>query len=531
MVSDQNSDIFESFTDQLLQDARFIEAYILKLDKPEQFLESVNALFRIFHNHKALTGYLKLKTMHQLFAKGENILQLIRQGFEVKEQIVIDWLLHFSDQIKIWADELELHLDQLSPADPRLYHLIKLQETKPSVPDTLKTLNVLYLDLDTHAKMIQNALGKIFKKVTYYDHDPRLKTLIQETSLDLIIADITFLTPKNLMTILHNRKKRFIPLIAISEPLSNVKMLKLQSKGIDYILYRPISSKQLKKALYSLVNSHFNQKKLIFSNKKIRSFIDTLEPLGETITHIQTICDDEQSSIADLIKVVKNDPVTSGILLNATRSPIYALQDIQTVDQAVTIFGKRTVKALAMGGLQRKIVHHDLSMYDINENTFSQIGHLRMNLMNLWYRYVDKEALKILSTTALLGNIGQLLTAQEIQRVGQEAHFKRLIKEQNIAQAEYEILRTSTPIVSADILSHWKFSYDIIDAITYSQNPLEAVDDIRPLAVANAIVYELVPLNKAKVGTITKKIYALLEAEDLNPLLLEKAVDALTKES
>ena len=263
---------------------------------------------------------------------------------------------------------------------------------------------------------------------------------------------------------------------------------------------------------------------MILSNKKIRSFIDTLDPLGDSIKEIQKICDDPQASVAQLIKVVKSDPICSGIILNATKSPIYALKNISSIDQAVSTFGKRTVKALVLGGLSSRFMPANLSMYHIDEETFLEITHLRMKLMTKWYKKVNPNYLNILSVAALLGNLGQMLISREILNQGKADAFLQSVKDKSAYEAEYEFLRTSTAAVTSDILYFWKMSSRLIDAISYSDDPMQAVEEIQPLSLACHIVFSLVPLTEATILPVSDDMKKLMLKNDLNVSDLLKAI-------
>jgi HD-like signal output (HDOD) protein len=314
---------------------------------------------------------------------------------------------------------------------------------------------------------------------------------------------------------LHSTAK-LIPAVALVSDNNEKKIMKLINQGVHYHIVKPMKSGDLKKVLHSIANSHFSNRKLLITNKKIQKFIENLDPLNETILKIQKICSDDNSSIADLIKVVKNDPITSGLILNATQSPIYALKKIKTIDQAVTVFGKATVQALTLGGLSSQFEPYDLTTYGITETIFSNIAHLRMRLMINWYRKVDRRQLDTLSIAALLGNLGQMLIAKEIKNLGLTEKFLTAIQTKGVHEAEYDFLRTSTAAVTSDILYFWKMPSILIDAISYSDFPEDAVEEVRPLAAACQIVFTLIPLTQASIQPVKQTVTRLVKEAGLN---------------
>jgi len=224
------------------------------------------------------------------------------------------------------------------------------------------------------------------------------------------------------------------------------------------------------------------------------------------------VCDDEDMSIKELIKVVKTDPIISAHILNIANSPLYGNVELKTIDQAVTKFGKRAVKAMSMSGMYNSLGKINLNSYGINEEIFSKVSMLRLSLMLKWYAKISISNLSILSSTALLGNIGQLLISKEIVSLDEVENFQTLCKTFGIKYAEERIVSTTTNIISSQILNYWNLSKDIVDIILYSDNPNEAPDDIKKLCIANHIVYALVDLK----GNVAQEIN-----EDLLPMIAE----------
>ena len=517
-----NSEIFNTFKDQFTDDVEQIEPLIFQLVQPELFLESVNSLFRIFHNHKAITSFLGLDELHKCTKKGETILDIIRKEGQINDESQIDWLLMLSDQLNIWLDELNMGHYDLSKANEKIFEQVKVKEPKVPVSETLKKLHLFYINDSLSALKILPTLEKVFEKVTFLPDNSSLEEDIHEHSPDLIILSESFNNAKTHRA-LHSRGD-MIPTVALIEKDSAKTVMKLINNGILYHIVKPMTGKSLKKVLHSIVKSHFSSRKMILSNKKIRTFIDNLEPLGESIQKIQKICDNPATPVSDLIKAVKSDPISTGIILNATKSPIYGLKKINNIDQAVSTFGKRTVKALILGGLSGRFMPSNLSMYGIDEPRFLEIAHLRMKLMTQWYTKVNPKLLNVLSIAALLGNLGQMLIAREISNQGKGEAFLNACQSTSVHEAEYEFLRTSTAAVTSDILYFWKMSPLLIDTISYSDEPFEAVEEIQPLSLACHIVFSLVPLHEATILPVTPEMKLLLLKNDLEVSDLLKAI-------
>lgn len=96
---------------------------ILALQKPEEYDDRINELFRIFHNLKSASAYLKLETMNRLSAFVEDVLEKARKKEGPASEAFIDWLLRVSDQYDRWYADLSHDHERLSPLDFDIFDL------------------------------------------------------------------------------------------------------------------------------------------------------------------------------------------------------------------------------------------------------------------------------------------------------------------------------------------------------------------------------------------------------------------------
>jgi two-component system chemotaxis sensor kinase CheA len=86
----------------------YMEVMILDLKKPNMFEQSINELFRVFHNIKSASSFLKITQMSKLAAFVEEALEQIRMRHESVNEETINWLLEISDMFAAWKDDLKL---------------------------------------------------------------------------------------------------------------------------------------------------------------------------------------------------------------------------------------------------------------------------------------------------------------------------------------------------------------------------------------------------------------------------------------
>jgi len=516
-----SSEVFNMFKDQFEQQVATLEIMVLKLESVDEYEEVVNELFRLFHSYKATSSYLKLSNLHLLTVKSEAVLGMLLQESGPASYDIVEWLLKVSDQFSIWSDELELGLTTLSDAPENLISEITLTKPETSPAKRMKELTLLYFDTKKErALRILPALEKIIYEVNNVATIEQLKQM--KTDPNIIFTNLG----KDTFKIIKSLKRKFPDsaiIIAIDSVTQDIK-LKLGLHGINHIIANPIKGEALKRELYAVTNSHFSERRILITNKKIRAFINTLQPLPGTLMKIQEICDDPEMSVGDLTKVVKTDPIIMGTILNATNSPIYGLKRISTIDHAVSTFGKRTVKAIALSEMSKYIGDINLDTYQIDAKTFSKVSNLRLSLMIKWFSKVSISDLSILSATAILGNIGQLLISKEIQKLEHVEEFQKILNSDSSQKAEEKILHTTTPYVSSDILAYWKLQPEIVDSIRYSDEPKNAPIELKALCIANHVIYRLIDID----GTIAPRVYdeltILVAEEKLNPEALQNAL-------
>ena len=101
-------EIIDEFLDHYSMMVDSMEIIILDLSKPNMFEQSINELFRVFHNIKSATGYLQIEQMQKLSAFVEDSLEELRANYESVNEETVNWLLAISDMYAQWNDDLKL---------------------------------------------------------------------------------------------------------------------------------------------------------------------------------------------------------------------------------------------------------------------------------------------------------------------------------------------------------------------------------------------------------------------------------------
>jgi len=112
-------------------DASIVEDFLMLLDVMEDNLdltierlyvdydEAINDLFRMFHNLKSATAYLKIDRMKNFSHFVEDILEEYRTNQNGKEEL-IDWLFKVSKQFHEWYKNINDD-EELAPLSPEIF--------------------------------------------------------------------------------------------------------------------------------------------------------------------------------------------------------------------------------------------------------------------------------------------------------------------------------------------------------------------------------------------------------------------------
>ncbi|MCK9491428.1 MAG: Hpt domain-containing protein [Sulfurimonas sp.] len=108
-------EIVDEFLDHYTMMVESMEVMIMDLEKPNKYKRSIDELFRVFHNIKSASGYLKIASMSKLSAFVEDALEELRGTEELANSEIVTWLLSISDMYAQWLEDLR--------ADSELTHI------------------------------------------------------------------------------------------------------------------------------------------------------------------------------------------------------------------------------------------------------------------------------------------------------------------------------------------------------------------------------------------------------------------------
>ncbi len=239
----------------------------------------------------------------------------------------------------------------------------------------------------------------------------------------------------------------------------------------------------------------------------ILSHIKNLPPLPKSVLEVQRITNEPNSSIKDLVKVIKDDPMITANLLKAANSPLYGFtKQIKTIDQAVSLFGMNTIKGFVISFAIRNTLKFDLSAYGISESQFHDVATKRNAIAINWYR-LKREKLDIIATDSFLIDLGAVVISLYLISKDKAEEFKKRLTPENRYDLEKEFTGFNTTQITAEIFKHWHFADELITPIANIDTPNDEYSKV--MDVLRVMIDLLEPKENIKKGLQKAQEYNL----------------------
>ena len=174
----------------------------------------------------------------------------------------------------------------------------------------------------------------------------------------------------------------------------------------------------------------------------------TLPTLPNVIQKLNTLSDNDKSSVQEMAKIVSSDQALSARILRLANSPSYGFYRVSTISNAMILLGVNVVKSLALSS----------SIFAIMEK--ERIGLWEHSLgvgvaANLIARKLKLPECEEIATAGLLHDIGKVIIGLKCREA--ERDILELVRERNIyaMDAELEILNTDHAEIGAWLSRSW----------------------------------------------------------------------------
>lgn len=221
-----------------------------------------------------------------------------------------------------------------------------------------------------------------------------------------------------------------------------------------------------------------------FYNSIIKN-ISSFPAISSIVGEVCAICQDPNSSIADLVKVIERDPGIVIDILRILNSPIYGFtHEIRNVSQAVSLFGMGTIKGFVISSVVRKNMKIDLEAYGTSITAYLDTCREYNKFLLEVYKRAPGRIKDVIFPASFLMTSGVMLLASEVGKLENASEFRAKIAESSyFLNVESEFLGMNCADVTALLFEHWNFESELIEAIR-GINSDELTPTSAPLKVA-----------------------------------------------
>jgi len=182
--------------------------------------------------------------------------------------------------------------------------------------------------------------------------------------------------------------------------------------------------------------------------KKIIMDTKTLPTLPGVINKLNSLSENEKSSVQEMAKIVSSDQVLSARILRLANSPSYGFYRVSTISNAMILLGVNVVKSLALSS----------SIFEIMEKNSVGLWEHSLGVgvaANLIARKLALPECEEIATAALLHDIGKVIISLKCSEA--ESAIRRAIRDQDLytREAERQILDTDHAEIGAWLSKSW----------------------------------------------------------------------------
>jgi putative nucleotidyltransferase with HDIG domain len=266
--------------------------------------------------------------------------------------------------------------------------------------------------------------------------------------------------------------------------------------------------------------------------------VGALITLPDVFIRINQLVEDPNSNMADIAKVVSQDPSFTVRLLRVANSSFYGFSStIDTVPKAVSIIGTRQIRSLALATSVA--------------SSFEGLPNTLVSMENFWKhslycalaaRILAKQARKCdadaVFTAALLHDIGELVIFNRMPQQAKDALMLVLDSgdELPVYQAERQIMGFDHSQVGGELARQWKLPPMLEECIEFHHDIAAAQRFPREVAlvhVANilALMAEVRTLDSDDVSPIDPRAWEIigLNADDVIQSTVEEAQEEIAE--
>ncbi len=207
----------------------------------------------------------------------------------------------------------------------------------------------------------------------------------------------------------------------------------------------------------------------------INGYIERMPSLPTSVAKVLEVCNDPNTSPADLNRIISIDPVLMGKVMKLINSAYYGLnQEITSLVRAIIMLGINTVKNLSLSTAVLGTLGKTLKSQALNMDGFWQhslcVG-VSAKLIAT-QRKIDKKLLDEYFIAGLLHDVGKIPLNNRLSE--QYVDVMALSDRESLPlyEAESQVLTLDHAEVGGIVVENWKLTTEIHDAVLHHHAPI-----------------------------------------------------------
>lgn len=209
--------------------------------------------------------------------------------------------------------------------------------------------------------------------------------------------------------------------------------------------------------------------------EKIIKEIDRLEPVSTIGNKIMELVSNPDSTLADIVEIIKYDQAVTANLLKICNSAVFGLRkEIVSVKQAVAYLGLEKVACMVMVGNSAENFKQTQDGYDLEKG---ELWRYSVASALIAQDLAERKKLKLVShifTSALLKDIGKVILSTYVQDSYQEIQHLVRNEGQSFTEAEKKVIGIDHAELGARVAENWNFNRAMVDIIRHHHDPEQA---------------------------------------------------------
>jgi len=209
--------------------------------------------------------------------------------------------------------------------------------------------------------------------------------------------------------------------------------------------------------------------------------IDSLSPVSVTGSKVMDIIANPDSSLTEIVDVIKYDQGLTANLLRLCNSAYFGLRTkVVSTRQAVAYLGLNKVASVVMMASFSKNFTSAQKGYDLNEGELWKYSVSSALIAQSLAEKRHLDNIPCLFTSALLKDIGKVILGTHIKDAFQKIILSVQKDKLTFLEAEKEILGIDHAELGAMVAEKWQFSPEMVSVIRNHHNPLKILmgDDL-----------------------------------------------------